>query len=68
MFQAISEPGKNVFFSPISIEVVLALAHLGAKGQTAKEIADALSLPNERTVIEDGFNALMSTLKVNHFL
>jgi serpin B len=37
--------GENLFFSPLSIEVTLALAHEGARGETASEIEKALHFP-----------------------
>ncbi|XP_049948182.1 serpin B6-like [Schistocerca serialis cubense] len=55
------QPG-NLFFSPLSIQVALALVFLGAKGNTAKEIAAGLHLPDERKLIENGFGALMTKL------
>ncbi|XP_049800497.1 leukocyte elastase inhibitor-like isoform X2 [Schistocerca nitens] len=57
-----AEPG-NLFFSPISIQVILALTFLGAKGYTAKEIARGLRLPEDRAVVEDGVGAVMNRLQ-----
>ncbi|XP_049951607.1 serpin B4-like isoform X1 [Schistocerca serialis cubense] len=57
-----AEPG-NLFFSPISIQVILALTFLGAKGNTAKEIARGLRLPEDRAVVEDGVGAVMNRLQ-----
>lgn len=41
---------QNIFFSPYSISTALAMAQLGARGNTAKEMADVLhfSLPTEQ--------------------
>ncbi|XP_049775716.1 serpin B4-like isoform X2 [Schistocerca cancellata] len=57
-----AEPG-NLFFSPISIQVILALTFLGAKGNTAKEIARGLRLPEDSAVVEDGVGAVMNRLQ-----
>ncbi|XP_049854740.1 leukocyte elastase inhibitor-like [Schistocerca gregaria] len=57
-----AEPG-NLFFSPISIQVILALTFLGAKGNTAKQIARGLRLPEDRAVVEDGVGAVMNRLQ-----
>ncbi|XP_047107718.1 serpin B4-like isoform X1 [Schistocerca piceifrons] len=57
-----AEPG-NLFFSPISIQVILALTFLGAKGNTAKEIARGLRLPEDRAVVKDGVGAVMNRLQ-----
>ena len=53
-----------MFISPFSVEVVLALAYMGAKGNTADEIASALGLPSERENTQAGFRLLMSEMKV----
>ncbi|XP_014096832.3 serine protease inhibitor 42Dd [Bactrocera oleae] len=39
-----AQPNENVIVSPISIETCLALAYLGAEGQTAEELAISLAL------------------------
>ncbi|XP_050322954.1 serine protease inhibitor 42Dd-like [Bactrocera neohumeralis] len=39
-----AQPNENVIVSPISIETCLALAYLGAEGQTAEELANSLAL------------------------
>lgn len=49
-FKLYSELGKekeskNLFFSPYSISTVLAMAAQGARGETAREMGDVLSLP-----------------------
>ena len=51
--QLLKDPGNsatNVFFSPLSISVALAMTYAGAKGQTAVEMASALhfTLPQDR--------------------
>ncbi|XP_047106098.1 serpin B6-like [Schistocerca piceifrons] len=61
-FQSLAVQPGNLFFSPLSIQVALALVFLGAKGNTAKEIAAGLHLPDERKLIENGFRALMTKL------
>lgn len=46
LFQSVvsAQPNENVIVSPISIETCLALAYLGAEGQTAEELATSLQL------------------------
>ena len=42
LYQTIKEArdGENMFFSPLSISTAMAMTHLGARGDTAKQIAD----------------------------
>lgn len=57
---------KNVFFSPVSISSALAMVFMGAKGNTAAQMAQALSLSKSGGGGEDvhqGFQSLLS--KVN---
>lgn len=56
-----NEPG-NLFFSPLSIQVVLALVFFGAKGDTAKELERGLHLTSDKEVTDTGFNVLMHQL------
>ncbi|KAJ9579492.1 hypothetical protein L9F63_004840, partial [Diploptera punctata] len=63
IYQAVSKKDGNVFISPFSVEVVLALAYMGAKGNTANEIASALGLPAEKEVTQAGFRALMEGIQ-----
>ena len=42
---AAAEPGENLLISPESVRAALALAHAGAAGETADELAAALRLP-----------------------
>lgn len=54
---------KNVFFSPMSISSALAMVFMGAKGNTAAQIAQALSLSKSSSGGEDvhqGFQLLLT--------
>ncbi|XP_051025761.1 serpin B9-like [Acomys russatus] len=55
------DPFKNVCFSPVSISSALAMVLLGAKGDTAAQIAQALGLSPEKDV-HQGFQLLLSHL------
>jgi serine protease inhibitor len=50
LYQAIRKQSGNLFYSPYSIYLALAMTSAGAKGQTATQMAKALhfSLPQER--------------------
>ncbi|XP_051025772.1 serpin B9-like [Acomys russatus] len=55
------DPSKNVCFSPVSISSALAMVLLGAKGDTAAQISQALCL-NPVKDIHQGFESLLSHL------
>ncbi|GAB1298060.1 SPI6 [Apodemus speciosus] len=56
-----SNPSKNVCYSPMSISSALAMVLLGAKGQTAVQISQALGLTKEED-IHQGFQWLLRKL------
>jgi serpin B len=59
----ISSGDKNLFYSPYSISIALAMTYSGAKGQTAEQMAQALhfSLPDARLHL--AFNKLALELE-----
>lgn len=59
-----NEPG-NLFFSPLSLQLVLALAYSGAKSTTAEEIAKALLLPEKLDDVLEGYSLLLRFLDVS---
>lgn len=56
-----NNPSKNVCYSPVSISSALAMVLLGAKGETAAQICQALALNNKEN-IHQGFHWLLSNL------
>ncbi|KAL1784101.1 serpin B9 [Sigmodon hispidus] len=56
-----NNPSKNVCYSPVSISSALAMVLLGAKGDTAVQITQALGL-NKGEDIHQGFQGLLSNL------
>lgn len=54
-------PSNNVFYSPVSISSALAMVLLGAKGNTAAQVAQVLSLTTEKDV-HQGFQSLLTDL------
>ncbi|MGD8760123.1 MAG: serpin family protein, partial [Anaerolineales bacterium] len=58
LYQFIREQDGNLFYSPYSISVALAMTYAGARGETAEEMAQTLhfTLPQER--LHPAFNAL----------
>ncbi|XP_004432223.1 PREDICTED: serpin B9 [Ceratotherium simum simum] len=52
-------PSHNVFYSPVSISSALAMVFLGAKGNTAAQMAQVLSLNTDKD-IHQGFQSLLA--------
>ncbi|XP_066578700.1 leukocyte elastase inhibitor isoform X2 [Amia ocellicauda] len=53
---------KNIFYSPISISSALAMVFLGARGNTATEMAQSLYFPQAGDDIHVGFSKLITEL------
>jgi serpin B len=58
LYQALREEDGNLFLSPYSISLALAMTYAGARGETSQQMADTLSylLPQER--LHPTFNSL----------
>ncbi|NXC94621.1 A1AT protein, partial [Certhia familiaris] len=59
------EPGKNIFFSPVSISAALALLALGSRGTSQAQVLEGLAfnLTNiQKEEIHDGFRQLLLLL------
>nr|AWD77173.1 serpin [Anatolica polita] len=61
LYKVLSGNEGNVFFSPISVHAVLAMAYQGAQESTAEVFAACLKVPDAATAAE-GYNAVMSKL------
>ena len=55
------EPG-NLIYSPYSVSTALAMTAAGARGETAREMAAALHLPDDPGTANAGFHALTASL------
>lgn len=67
MYHALGRRYDNVFFSPYSISQCLAMTYAGARGETAEEMAQALSFSAiEDSMVHSAFNALDLSLMQAH--
>ena len=58
LYQALRENDGNLFYSPYSISVALAMTYAGARGDTAKEIAETLHFLLPQNQLHPAFNSL----------
>ncbi|NXQ33387.1 A1AT protein, partial [Alaudala cheleensis] len=59
------EPGKNIFFSPVSISTALALVALGSRGTSQAQVLEGLAFnltSIQKEEIHDGFHQLLLLL------
>ncbi|XP_069678636.1 leukocyte elastase inhibitor-like isoform X4 [Periplaneta americana] len=63
LYRAVCSKEGNVFISPVSLEVVMALAYMGARGNTAQQIKQSVHLPEDGEDVKANFKALMGSLK-----
>lgn len=57
-----ARPAENFVLSPYSIESALALAYVGAEGETRREMARVLRLPDDTAPLQAGFAELRRAL------
>jgi len=62
LYQALREQEGNLFYSPHSISVALAMTYAGARGETAQQMADTLEFILEQERLHPGFNWLDAEL------
>jgi serpin B len=62
LYQVLRKDHENLFYSPYSISVALALAYAGARGETAQQMADAMHYTLSQERLHAAFNALDQAL------
>jgi serpin B len=62
LYQALREEGGNLFYSPYSISLALAMTYAGARGETAQQMADTLQFMLEQDKLHPAFNWLDADL------
>jgi serpin B len=64
-FSEISDEDGNIFFSPYSISVALAMTYEGVRGQTAEEMQSVMHFPETDIVRRSAFAALHNQINNN---
>ncbi|MFN2229513.1 MAG: serpin family protein [Anaerolineae bacterium] len=62
LYQVLRKDHENLFYSPYSISVALALAYAGARGETEQQMADAMHYTLSQERLHAAFNALDQAL------
>jgi serpin B len=62
LYHVLYNQGENLFYSPYSISLALAMAYAGARGLTEQQMAQALHFDLPQTALHAAFNSLEQAL------
>ena len=62
LYRMLYSPDDNLFYSPCSISVALAMTYAGARGQTAQQMAEVMHYTLSQEELHAAFNALDQAL------
>jgi serpin B len=62
LYQALKEEGGNLFYSPYSISLALAMTYAGARNETAQQMSDTLQFLLDQERLHPAFNWLDAEL------
>ncbi len=58
LYRVVRDNTKNLFYSPYSISMALAMAYAGARGETERQMAQTLHFTSLQELLHPAFNAL----------
>jgi len=58
LLHVLSEPAGNLFYSPYSVSAALAMVYAGARGETARQMGQALRFDLDQDTLHPAFNRL----------
>jgi serine protease inhibitor len=62
LYKKTGDEEKNIVFSPYSISSALAVTYAGARGNTAKEMAEVLWFPKDQSSFHPGYKAFTDSI------
>lgn len=65
LYSKLATGTSNMVMSPFSVSSVLSMSYAGAKGNTALQMKQGLSLPDSQEVVLQGYKDVLSVLKSN---